>query len=344
MPPLTRNNGQRELQVMIANPARQAHAVATGQQRGFSGQIPGTDSDPTQLAALSGTIQSYPDGPSPNGDQVAGVGHQVLNNAGNPAVFMGNLNAISGGASSKLPVSYRDGGFGFIDAAGNHVAGYSQPTGLYGFGVMVHKASFAYNTADLTAGVDIPFTDNYIPTDGDWLMDVWLEITTQWDGTAAFDLGYTGSQVNGWFFGMTDAFNSGGFTFSPGLGINDVPVDADLLQFSGGGAGISSSQSYLGPLSLFAHDVMVSGNYGVNRIFQVSGTTLAEGEAWEAYVDISPQAIEALNAGRSMPAKFNETAFGNPIQMWVSGDGTAGGPDPGCSVGAATLYVATVRP
>lgn len=119
---------------MLANPAMRSHAVATGQQTGTSGTIPGTSSDPTQLATLSGTIQSYPDGPSPNGDQVAGVGHQVLNNAGNPVVVMGNLNAVSGGGGSKLPSSFQDGGFAFVDADGNFVAGYSQSTGLFGFG------------------------------------------------------------------------------------------------------------------------------------------------------------------------------------------------------------------
>lgn len=133
MPPLTRRDEDRHLQVMVTNPAQRSHAVATGQQSGTSGTIPGTSSDPTQPATLTGTIQSYPNGPSPNGDSIAGVGHQVLNNAGNPVVVMGNLNAVSGGGSSKLPSSFQDGGFSFVDAAGNQVAGYSQETGLYGF-------------------------------------------------------------------------------------------------------------------------------------------------------------------------------------------------------------------
>lgn len=207
MPPLTRNNRDRHLEVMLAKPAARAHAVATGQQGGFSGQIPGTSSSEQQAAVQHSTIQQYPavtalaapasagdssisvnrsiasgsfvvidvngatttqesnlttgvsgSGPytltltsplgyphaasaqvmgpttSPNGDQIAGVGHAVLNNAGNPVVVMGNLNAVSGGGSSKLPSSFQDGGFSFLDAAGNQVAGYSQETGLYGFG------------------------------------------------------------------------------------------------------------------------------------------------------------------------------------------------------------------
>lgn len=207
MPPLTRRTEDRQLQVMVANPAARSHAVASGQQVGTSGTIPGTSSDPTQVATLTGTIQQSPSvtslsaaasagdtsitvpysipsgsyvvidqntststqetgltsgvsgsGPytvelsaslgyphasgapvqapttSPNGDRIAGVGHAVLNNAGNPVVVMGNLNAISGGAGSKLPSSFQDGGFSFVDAQGNQVAGYSQETGLYGFG------------------------------------------------------------------------------------------------------------------------------------------------------------------------------------------------------------------
>jgi hypothetical protein len=155
MPPLTRNNGERELQVMIANPARMAHAVATSQQSGTSGQIPGTSSDPTQLATLTGTIQSYPNGPSPNGDQVAGVGHQVLNNAGNPVVFMGNLSAITGG--TDLPSNFQDGGFAFVDADGNLPAGYSQSTGLWGFstpGPTTATALQIYSDWDMSTALD----------------------------------------------------------------------------------------------------------------------------------------------------------------------------------------------
>jgi hypothetical protein len=109
-------------------------AVATSQQGGYSGQIPGTSSDPTQVAVQFSTIQQYPpSAPSPNGDQVAGVGHAVLNNAGNPVVVMGNLNATQT-SGTDLPSNFQDGGFAFLDAAGNLVAGYSQETGLWGFG------------------------------------------------------------------------------------------------------------------------------------------------------------------------------------------------------------------
>jgi hypothetical protein len=231
MPPLTRNNGQRELEVMIANPAKRAHAVATGQQGGYSGQIPGTGSDPQQLAASFGTIQQYPAAttlsssasvgdttisvagsiasgsfvvidintatstqetnlttgvsgsgpytvslsqplayahangapvqaptPSPNGDMVAGVGHAVLNNAGNPVVIQGNLSATQTDGTD-LPADFQDGGFAFVDADGNLVAGYSQETGLWGFGGGGGGVGFVTTTLE-----------GYVPFDGlqDW--------------------------------------------------------------------------------------------------------------------------------------------------------------------------------
>lgn len=128
---------------MIAGPQRTLRGVAVGQQGGFSGQIPGTTSDPTQVGLQFSTIHQYPansSGPttSPDGDQVAGVGHAVLNNAGNPVVAMGNLNA----PASSNHGAFQDGAFVFFDADGNHVAGYSQPTGLWGFGGL-RLASFS---------------------------------------------------------------------------------------------------------------------------------------------------------------------------------------------------------
>lgn len=235
MPPLTRNKGDRALQVMVANPAMRSHAVATGQQIGTAGTIPGTSSNPTQLATLSGTIQQTPSGTtlaassakgdttiststwipsgsyvvvdqntgsstqetamtsgvsgagpytisltsplgyphasgapvqapttSPNGDQIAGVGHQVLNSAGKPVVVMGNLNAVSGGGSSKLPSSFQDGGFSFVDAQGNQVAGYSQETGLYGFG----GVKVTDGTTTVSPASELDFITGATVTDG----------------------------------------------------------------------------------------------------------------------------------------------------------------------------------
>lgn len=151
MPPVIPGKAGRQAQA-LANPANQARALAQQQQGGSSGTIPGTSSSPQQVAHTTGVIPVYPpDGRSPNGDQVAGVGIQVLNNAGDPVVVMGNLSAtlppltmpmraadakagVIRESVSALPSSFQDGGFAFIDADGNFVAGYSQETGLFGFG------------------------------------------------------------------------------------------------------------------------------------------------------------------------------------------------------------------
>jgi hypothetical protein len=133
MPPLIPGRAGRHVQA-LASPANQARALAQQQQGGISGTIPGTASDPTRVAVATGAIQTYPAaGRSPEGDQVAGVGIQVLNNAGDPVVVLGNLNATQASAAD-LPASFQDGGFAFVDADGNLIAGYSQETGLWGFG------------------------------------------------------------------------------------------------------------------------------------------------------------------------------------------------------------------
>ncbi|MGO9885526.1 MAG: hypothetical protein ACLPV4_21230 [Solirubrobacteraceae bacterium] len=132
---------QRQIQVAFANPQNQSRATAQQQQGGTSGTIPGTSSSATQVAHAAGLIQTYPaTGTSPNGDQVSGVGLQVLTNpvivdgvsTQYPVVVMGNLNVTGGGVD--CPSDFQDGGFAFVDADGNLVAGYSQETGLWGFG------------------------------------------------------------------------------------------------------------------------------------------------------------------------------------------------------------------
>ncbi len=131
MPPVIPNRAARQVQA-LARPANQARALAQQQQGGSSGTIPGTSSSAQQVAHTTGLIPTYPVPASPNGDQVSGVGLQVLNNAGNPVVVAGNLAATQTSAKD-LPTNFSDGGFAFVDAAGNLVAGYSQDTGLWGF-------------------------------------------------------------------------------------------------------------------------------------------------------------------------------------------------------------------
>jgi hypothetical protein len=134
MPPVIPGRAARQVQA-LARPANQARATAQQQQGGSSGTIPGTASDPTQVGHTTGIIPlNPPTGPSPNGDQVAGVGIQVLNNADppTPVVVMGNL-AATQTSGTDLPANFTDGGFAFVDDGGNLVAGYSQETGLWGF-------------------------------------------------------------------------------------------------------------------------------------------------------------------------------------------------------------------
>lgn len=136
MPPVIPSRANRQVQALAAG-HNLARALAQQQQGGAAGQPPGVATDPTvppQIAHRTGVIQPYPaTALSPAGDQLAGVGIVVLNNDGNPVVALGNLKATGGGVD--LPASFADGGLAFIDAAGNLVAGYSQETGLWGFGV-----------------------------------------------------------------------------------------------------------------------------------------------------------------------------------------------------------------
>lgn len=143
MPPTIRKDELRQAQGLFVNPQRTIRSVATGQQGGHSGTIPGTDSDPTQLGMQWSTIQ-----PPDTGDQVAAVGHAVLANDGSPVVVMGNM-AVSGD-SGYPPEGFQDGGFVFTDAEGNAVAGYSHPTGLWGFS----------ETSAVTAQVNLAVPDD----------------------------------------------------------------------------------------------------------------------------------------------------------------------------------------
>jgi hypothetical protein len=145
MPPIIPNRAARQVQA-LARPANQARALAQQQQGGSSGTIPGTSSSAQQVAHTTGLIPTYPVPASPNGDQVSGVGLQVLNNAGNPVVVAGNLHATQTSAKD-LPTNFSDGGFAFVDAAGNLVAGYSQDTGLWGFDPAAAGATEVIQTA-----------------------------------------------------------------------------------------------------------------------------------------------------------------------------------------------------
>jgi hypothetical protein len=157
MPPLIPGRAGRQVQA-LAGPANLARALALQQQGGSSGTPPLVADDPAlapQVAHTTGVIPAYPaTAPSPNGDQVSGVGIQVLNNAGNPVMVAGNLAATQTSATD-LPADFTDGGFAFVDANGNLVAGYSQETGLWGFGGAGASPVRYFGSVQLLGGDDL---------------------------------------------------------------------------------------------------------------------------------------------------------------------------------------------
>lgn len=124
MPPTIPNRDERAMRVLLANPAQLARTLAQQQQGGTSGTIPGTSSPVTQVATRVGVIQEYPAvGSSPNGDGIAGVGHQVLGPDGNPIAVLGNL------AVTQAGNAYDDRGVALLDANGNVLAWHSPTDG-----------------------------------------------------------------------------------------------------------------------------------------------------------------------------------------------------------------------
>ncbi len=66
---------------------------------------------------------------------------------------------------------------------------------------IVRKFPFAFDSAGIsTPGGAIPGFPVYVPTIGDILLDLWVEIGTAWDGlTPAGDVGMFTTGIGGWF-------------------------------------------------------------------------------------------------------------------------------------------------
>ena len=158
MPKIVQNASQRALERVFAAPANQAYATARQQQGSISGQIPGTTSPYNQTGVAYGLIQ-----PGATGDHVAAVGHKVLANDGSAVVVMGNMKVT--GASGHPPSGFQDGGFVFTDADGNAVAGYSHPTGLWGFGggLVAANSNTDFIAADTTTALSADGALHNIP-------------------------------------------------------------------------------------------------------------------------------------------------------------------------------------
>ena len=257
MPPTIRKDELRQAQGLFVNPQRTIRSVATGQQGGHSGTIPGTDSDPTQLGMQWSTIQ-----PPDTGDQVAAVGHAVLANDGSPVVVMGNM-AVSGD-SGYPPEGFQDGGFVFTDAEGNAVAGYSHPTGLWGFGkgtIVVNRFPFAYNTAGLLDGVTC-----YSPSVDNLLIDAWFEISEGWNTsgppTVQADIGQ-----------FIDSATTGLYNTLTSQGGQNI-LEADSIP-GGGAFGSLVLGQHTGPLSLIQTLAFTTSLWG--NLLSVSGSDLVLG-------------------------------------------------------------------
>jgi hypothetical protein len=210
-----------------------------------------------------------------------------------------------------------------VTDAGGGKAEVAVTGGGGGGNIAVHKAPFDYTIG--AAGENAPFTDGYTPAAGHILLDFWVEIVTQWDGTTPqCDFGFPDPDngiPTGWLFQLINQN-------SPDLLSLHVPADEP---FQGGTLGdLLIGASYLGPGSLLAHDIMISDNLG-DGLFSIAGANL----------NMETAALTARYGNRWLPAKFSTN---DPIQLWVSEDATVTGASPGSTQGQAILYVMTAAP
>lgn len=183
----------------------------------------------------------------------------------------------------------------------NQPGGGSQPGAA-----IVRKFPFAFNTPGLLTGLSL-----YVPTIHDVLLDIWLEVTTAWDGTTPLgDVGtlHLGAGVWATLFGQPiDMEQADGL----GIGFNNLIQGKTMSDFQ------------------IANDSLI-GTSSSGGFYAVAG----------AAVNV---AANPINSGgyRALPGKFTTTG---PIKVCVSQDGTTSGADPGSTVGAAVLYLVTATP
>lgn len=149
----------------------------------------------------------------------------------------------------------------------------------------------------------------FTPAAGDILLDAWLEVDTNWDGTTpSFDIGnFDTSAKYGFFNGLLGA----PLSMAPG-------ADAPIL------AGFISGQQ----LRSLSQASAVSSSNGILAAFGLASPYLLQ-------VENGPGAISGI-----LPAKCT----GVPIQIVVTQNGLADGADPGSTQGAAILYLVTATP
>lgn len=183
---------------------------------------------------------------------------------------------------------------------------------------MVRKFPFAFDTPGLLAGYSF-----FTPTPDDILLDLWIEITTVWDGTTPLgDVGspgfghaaipgvgffaYTWPAAPEGAIDMTNATASVG-AFSPHMVV--LNQGADLLHLDNAG---------------FAYDTL-----------QVPAIPS---------VPSSQQNLSHLRATNSAPVLPGRFIDATPLAVAVSQNGECSGPDPGSTQGVAVIYLVTVTP
>lgn len=267
--------------------------------------VDGTVSRAFVMPAVAGVQTAFPDGSS-SGVQCSGnVFAQAIDAANNSAFFVADP-APGGGA--YLQVS-NDG------ESVNRIFAVNQDDGLSIDGTpfdprgqsVVRAFPFAFDTPDLLTGAPL-----YTPTEGDILLDAWVQIDEAWDGTdPTIDVGTFDGVPTGLFAGPwgrpIDASQA-----------DDFVTDAHLL---GGGN--------TGPLS------------ALNAIAAAAQYLVTENAPNPVGLDIASGTGSLSAAQRSVPAKFTTA---DPIKVCVTQDGTNTGSDPGATQGAATLYLVTATP
>jgi hypothetical protein len=172
---------------------------------------------------------------------------------------------------------------------------------------IVRKFPFAYNTANLLTGATI-----YTPTVGDVLLDVWVQIVTQFNGTTPLiDVGtFISLQHKGWWGQST---------------IAGAPNGCILGAFQD-----SNTDGYT--------------NRGVysNNFFSLSGGV--------TYSNPNLQALNAAGAYASTPAGLATRVVpgifvaADPIQVVCTQNGENNGADPVNTAGTGIVYLITATP
>jgi hypothetical protein len=143
--------------------------------------------------------------------------------------------------------------------------------------------SFAYNTASINSGVTV-----YTPTSDDILIDVWIEVTTAFNGTTPkADVGSFSGTTSGLFdinanavpLGTADSTTAGG----AGISVNTTAGVMTLSSQDGGSTKRMAASRFTSttPLKLVVSQTglsggtAVGGSAGAGKLYIVTATPLA---------------------------------------------------------------------